>query len=200
MTLTHVQKRARIATPPLADLGWALVGAVAYGAVGAAANLLLPQLALFRPAAAVLVLSALLRGPVVGFGTGFLGDLLVGAWQGGVWLHWSLGVGLAGAVIGLLWLWSDLDAAPALTRMDLQKIVFFTCAGFFVGAFFPALVDIILGAALSLALIVWAIPAWLVNAFWGTTLGTLLLVLWKSAASRRLLRRPADRQSLPRRD
>ncbi|MGE5553682.1 MAG: ECF transporter S component [Betaproteobacteria bacterium] len=200
MALTHAQKRARIAAPTLADLGLAVAGAVGYGLAGVAANLLLPRLALFRPAAAVLVLSALLGGPVVGFGAGFLGDLLVSLWQGGVWVHWSLGMGVAGAVIGLLWLWSDLDATPALTRLDLQKIAFFTCAGFFAGAFLPALFDLILGAALPLALLVWALPAWLLNAFWGTVLGTLLLVLWKNATRGGLFRRSFEKKTLPRRE
>lgn len=203
MALTHAQKRSRIGAPPLSDLAWAMAGAVAYAAVGTAFARLFPAMGFLRPAAAVLVLAALLRGPVVGFGTGFLGDLLLGLWlgsasggaAGGVWLHWSLGAGLAGALIGLLWLWSDLDATPALTGVDLQKIAFFTCVGFFAGAFVPAVIDAVLGASLSLALLVWALPAWLLNFFWGTVLGTLLLVLGKYAAGRRLVRRSARRRA-----
>lgn len=200
MALTHLEKRGRIISPSLVDLFYTLAGAVAYGVVAAGATSLLPRVILFRPAAAVLTLAALLGGPVVGFGTGFLGDLLLGLWQGGVWPHWSVGMGLAGAFIGLLWLWSDLDAVPAvITRLDLQKIAFFCCAGFFLGALVPALIDILLGATASLALLVWAIPAWLVNAFWGTVLGTLLLVLWHHAAGQALVRRRAGRQDQARR-
>jgi hypothetical protein len=200
MGLTHEQKRARLVAPTLADLGRALVGAAAYGAVGAAVNLLLPQWVLFRPASAVLVVSSLQGGPVVGFVAGFVGDLLTGLWQGGIWLHWSLGMGVAGALIGFLWLWSDLDATPALTWVDLQKIAFFTGLGFGAGAFLPAFVDLALGAAFPLALIVWALPSWLVNAFWGTVLGSLLLALWKAAGRRWSARRASENRPLPHRD
>lgn len=184
MTLTHLEKRERVFSPALADLGYILAGAAAYSVVAAAASSLLPGLILFRPAAAVLVLSALLGGPVVGFGAGFLGDLLLGLWQGGIWLHWSLGAGLAGALTGLLWLWSDIDATAILTRTDLQKISFFACGGFLLGALAPGLVDILLGASPSLALVVWAAPTWITNSFWGVVLGTLLLALWKNLAGR----------------
>lgn len=184
MALTHLEKRGRIIAPRLADLGLTLLGAAAYAVVGWGAGLLIPQWALFRPTAAILTVVALLGGPVVGFGAGFLGDLVLSLWQGSVWLHWSLGAGVAGLILGLLWLWSDLDATPTLTRTDFQKIAFFCCAAFFAGSFLPAAVDVALGAALSLALLVWAIPMWLTTAFWGTVLGTILLILWKQAAGR----------------
>jgi uncharacterized membrane protein len=178
----------------------ALAGAAAYSAVGAVAATLLPGLAFFRPAAAVLVFAALTGGPLVGCLTGLLGDLLLGVWQGGVWLHWSIGMGLAGGVIGLLWLWSDLDTSPALTRTDFAKISFFTAAGFFLGSFLPAVLDIALGAAVSLAFLVWALPAWVANALWGIVLGTLLLLFRKGAAIRRAERRSRAGRPLLRRD
>lgn len=202
MAPTHGEKRARIAAPPLRDLWLALAGAAAYSAVGAATAILLPALAFFRPAAAILVFAALLGGPLVGFGAGFFGDLLLGLWLGGVWLHWSLGVGLAGAVIGLLWLWSDLDTTPAVTRVDFSKIVFFVGSGFFLGAFLPALLDVLLGAAVSLAFLAWAVPTWLLNSVWGIVLGTLLLVLWKSYTAAKPAPIPTStppERSLPRR-
>ncbi|MGE5507726.1 MAG: ECF transporter S component [Chitinophagales bacterium] len=179
MALTHSQKRERIASPTLSDLQAIAAGALGYALLGAACGFLPGGLSLFRPAPAVVVLAALTGGPVVGFGAGFLGDLLLGLWQGGLWLHWSLGVGVAGALTGLLWLWSDVDAAPALSRRDLLKIACFSTAGFLAGALFSALVDLALGAALPLAFLAWALPAWLVNTFWGTVLGSLALTYLK---------------------
>lgn len=187
MSLSHSQKRSRIASPTLGDLQSIAMGALGYAVLGAAAGFLPGGLSLFRPAPAVVVVAALAGGPVVGFGTGFLGDLLLGIWQGGLWLHWSLGVGVAGALLGLLWLWSDLDSAPCLSRTDLLKIGLFCTAGFLAGALFSALVDLLLGAALPLAFLAFALPAWLVNTFWGTVLGSLALICLKKARRGRVV-------------
>lgn len=175
MVPSHAEKRARALKPDLRGVLQIVAGALAYLAV------MIPCLAwpggvlFFRPGAGIVAIAALLYGPAIGFGAGFLGDLLLGLWQGNVWLHWSLGVGVFGLITGLLWLWSDIDTEKTFGRRDAAKVAFFSTAGAIIGAFTACLIDMALGAALGEVLSVWVLPVAVLQALWGFGLASVLM-------------------------
>jgi uncharacterized membrane protein len=87
------------------------IGAVLYGIFSWATNIVqLPSVSLvsLRPAAALPAFFGLAFGPVVGFFTGAVGNILGDAIMGwGVYPVWDLGNGLMGMIPGLVWAFTD---------------------------------------------------------------------------------------------
>lgn len=174
MARSHAEKRRRVLAPDLSDWLRITGGSLLYLALSIPC-LAVPGGVLFlRPGAGVVATAALRFGPTVGFGVGLLGDLLLGLWQGNVWPHWSLGVGVFGLITGLLWLWSDVDQQARLSRRDLAKLAFFTTAGSIIGAFVTVIIDVALGASAREVLSIWLFPIALLQMAWGFGLGCLL--------------------------
>ncbi|HBY94915.1 MAG: ECF transporter S component [Ardenticatenaceae bacterium] len=91
------------------------VGAVLYGIFAWATNVIqLPSVSFvsLRPAVAIPIFFGLAFGPVVGFFTGAVGNILGDAITGwGVYPVWDLGNGLMGLIPGLIWAFSDRQRA-----------------------------------------------------------------------------------------
>lgn len=87
------------------------IGAALYGILSWATNVIqLPSVSLvsLRPAVVIPVLFGFAFGPVVGFFTGAVGNILGDAITGwGVYPVWDLGNGLMGLIPGLIWAFSD---------------------------------------------------------------------------------------------
>lgn len=132
---------------------------------------------LLRPGAALLVLAGAVHGPLVGFGAGFLGGFIADLAQNMVWLHWDLGLGVMGGVCGLYRYW--VGAEQGLTFKTSGQLGLLAVVGSFSGMFLAGLVDLLLGAPLIIAFYAWALPAALVNAFFGAIFGPLFLVVWE---------------------
>lgn len=189
MVLSHAEKRARMMQPTRKDAFLMGLGAVLYAVIAWLTYLFPVGDLLLRPAAGVVILFGMLFGPAVGFMTGFLGDLLTVVFQGDVWLHWSLGHGIMGLVVGLLWLWSDIDARQPLTGTEAVKVVVFTAAGSFLGMFFAACIDLLSGTPFRIALWAWGLPAALANTFFGALFALAGLFLYKNVGTDQLLPR-----------
>lgn len=91
------------------------VGAVLYGIFSWATNVIqLPSVSFvsLRPAVAIPIFFGLAFGPVVGFFTGAVGNILGDAITGwGVYPVWDLGNGLMGMIPGLIWAFKDKQRA-----------------------------------------------------------------------------------------
>ncbi len=91
------------------------IGAVLYGIFSWATNVIqLPSVSFvsLRPAVAIPIFMGLAFGPVVGFFSGAVGNILGDAITGwGVYPVWDLGNGLMGMIPGLIWAFEDKEKA-----------------------------------------------------------------------------------------
>ena len=133
---------------------------------------------LLRPGAALLVLAGAIHGPLVGFGAGLLGGFIADLAQNMVWLHWDLGLGVMGGFCGLYCYWVGVEEEQRLTLKATGKLMLLAVVGSFSGMFLAGLVDLLLGAPPLIAFYAWALPAALVNAFFGAIFGPLLFAGW----------------------
>ncbi len=99
------------------------IGAVLYGVFSWATNVFqLPSVSFvsLRPAVAIPIFMGLAFGPVVGFFSGLVGNILGDALTGwGVYPVWDLGNGLMGLIPGLLHAWPNADERVRVTKKVL---------------------------------------------------------------------------------
>jgi energy-coupling factor transport system substrate-specific component len=160
------------------------IGSILYGVLNALSNhLLLPTAPViaFRPQAALPMTAGLVYGPVVGFLTGFMGNLLGDGLSGygllNFW-HWHIGNGIMGCIPGLLHL---LGIRRITTIRDFgaaELSVVISSAGC-VG--FAVLADVLWVKQLSFpqSMNSWIWPAFLTDTVNGLVLVPLLLLFWK---------------------
>ncbi|NUQ38403.1 MAG: ECF transporter S component [Caldilineales bacterium] len=102
------------------------IGAALYGVLSWATNVIqLPSVSLvsLRPAVVIPVFFGFAFGPVVGFFTGAVGNILGDAITGwGVYPVWDLGNGLMGMVPGLIWAFRDEKARGKATYTVLYIV------------------------------------------------------------------------------
>ncbi len=102
------------------------IGAVLYGVFSWATNVFqLPSVSFvsLRPAVAIPIFMGLAFGPVVGFFSGLVGNILGDALTGwGVYPVWDLGNGLMGLIPGLLHAWAGADARVRVTKKVLMWV------------------------------------------------------------------------------
>jgi energy-coupling factor transport system substrate-specific component len=117
------------------------VGALLYGFFGwATTGLRIPGPfdSQIRPGVAIPLFFGAAFGPVVGFVTGFVGNLLIDGLGGEFYWNWSLGNGIMGLIAGL--------AANSYRRLDSPKAigtaVLYSIIGVLVGMGFAAVADI----------------------------------------------------------
>ncbi|MGD8192446.1 ECF transporter S component [Brevibacillus ginsengisoli] len=134
----------------------------------------------FRPAVAILAAYAAIEGPLFGFFMGFLGNIGVDILTGDYWWNWSIGNGIIGAVIGLLYLVPGF--APKKGEIHLIHYVMFiilSVIGNYVGLIVAALVDVCLSDYdFQMAVFQWGFGSATANTVMIAMLGIPLLFLY----------------------
>jgi len=127
------------------------VGSLVYAALNIAFNpfrISETQLIALRPSVAIPMFLGYIFGPLVGFATGFLGNVIGDAvsW-GGFWWNWDVGNGLLGLVPGLaLYL---LPEEERYSRKGLLAASLLAAAGSILGVGFASYIDYALGYGVS---------------------------------------------------
>jgi energy-coupling factor transport system substrate-specific component len=167
------------------EVVYAAIGAALYGVFSWVTNFLaLPAAGniSFRPAVAIPMFFGVAFGPIVGFLSGLVGNVLGDFLSGyGFWWSWDLGNGLMGLIPGLIagGIVSFRDTATIL------KAELFVILGVVVGMIVPSLLEIPLsGIDLSTALVGYFLPAALSDAINGLILVPILMVAYDAVAKR----------------
>ncbi len=167
------------------EVVFAAIGAALYGVLSWATNILqIPGAGnvAVRPAVVIPMFFGVAFGPIVGFITGFFGniisDLLSGA---GFWIWWDLGNGLMGFFPGLVY-------ASIVNYRDISSIVkaeVMAFVGIVVGMGVASISDIwVSGMSLAAVWTVDFIPAFITNAIWGLILLPILMVAYSAVQAR----------------
>jgi energy-coupling factor transport system substrate-specific component len=167
------------------EVVFAAIGAALYAVLSIATNALqIPSSGnvSFRPAVALVYFFGLAFGPIVGFITGalgnILGDLLSGA---GFWPYWDLGNGLQGLIAGFFHpMMTNFRAMRDLVLAEVAVVVS-TAVGMFVASLSEMWVS---GASWATVIFANFIPAFVPNIINGLILVPLLLIAYSAVAAR----------------
>jgi energy-coupling factor transport system substrate-specific component len=164
---------------------FAAIGAALYGVLSAITNVLnIPGAGnvSVRPAVSIVFLFGLAFGPIVGFITGALGNIISDLISGyGFWPWWDIGNGLMGLIAGLLVLrmttyrsWRDIGLG------EVAVIV-----GAAVGMFLASLTEIwVSGLDFTAAMVQNFVPSFLSNIINGLILTPILMVAYSAILKR----------------
>lgn len=137
----------------------------------------------FRPAIALLAVFAAIEGPLFGFLVGFLGNIGIDLLEGSFWLHWSLGNGIIGLIIGFLYLVPGYNPKKGeITFAHYIMFIILSAVGNYVGLILAALIDVWINKIEFLsAVFQWAFTPATVNVLMIGTLGVggLYLYSWR---------------------
>lgn len=167
------------------EVVYSAIGAALYGVLSYATNILaLPAAGniSLRPAVAIPFFFGIAFGPIVGFLTGAVGNILGDFMTGwGFYWSWDVGNGLMGFVPGLI-------AASIVSFKDVKSIVLadvFVVLGAAVGMLFSSMLEIPLsGLDFSTAFSGYFLPSFLSNIVNGVILVPILMVAYDAVASR----------------
>lgn len=167
------------------EVVYAAIGAALYGVFSFVTNFLaLPAAGniSLRPAVAIPMFFGVAFGPIVGFLSGFVGNVLGDFLSGyGFWWSWDLGNGLMGLIPGLI----TLNIKSFRDSASIIKAEIFVILGVVVGMLVPSLLEIPLsGIDLQTALVGYFLPAALSNAINGLILVPILMVAYDAVAAR----------------
>jgi energy-coupling factor transport system substrate-specific component len=167
------------------EVVYAAIGAALYGVLSAATNF--AQIAgsgnvSFRPAVGIVFFFGLAFGPIVGFITGALGNILGDLLSGyGFWPWWDLGNGIMGLVAGLF----IVKMTTYRAWKDLVWGAVAVIAGSAAGMFLASLTEIwISGLTFEAAMIQNFIPSLVTNLFWGIIVTLILMVAYSAVLAR----------------
>ncbi len=163
---------------------YAAIGAALYGVLSALTNVLaIPGAGnvSVRPAVAIVFLFGLAFGPLVGFITGLLGNLIADLFFGQFWFWWSLGNGLMGLVAGLFMpMMTDYRRLRDLAFGEVAVIL-----GAAVGMLLASLSEIwVSGADMTTVFVANFWPAFLSNIINGLILTPILMIAYSAIVSR----------------
>jgi len=135
-----------------------------------------------RPAVVIPMFFGIAFGPIVGFITGFVGNILADLISGyGFWIWWDLGNGLIGLVAGLC-AGMMVDYKRAKDLITAEIFVVLACA---VGMFVASLSEMwVSGLDFATAMATTFVPAFVVNIINGLILTPLLMIAWSAIRSR----------------
>jgi energy-coupling factor transport system substrate-specific component len=167
------------------EVVYAAIGAALYGVLSALtnwANIAGSGNVSFRPAVGIVFFFGLAFGPIVGFITGALGniigDLISG---GGFWLWWDLGNGIMGLVAGLFMPYMTTYRAWKDLLLGALSVVLGAAAGMFLASVTEIWVS---GITFTASMIQNFIPAFITNAFWGIIVTLILMLAYSAVVSR----------------
>jgi len=168
------------------EVVYAAIGAALYGVLSWATNFIaLPsvgQISL-RPASCIPMFFGIAFGPVVGFLSGAVGNVLGDFLSGwGFWWSWDVGNGLMGLIPGLI-------SASVVNFRDTKTILkaeLFVILGAVIGMGFSSLMEIPLyGTDFKTAVVGYWIPAGLDGIINGLILVPILMVAYDAVVKRR---------------
>ncbi|UFJ39423.1 ECF transporter S component [Brevibacillus humidisoli] len=138
----------------------------------------------FRPAIAILAVTAAIFGPVTGFFVGFLGNMGVDLLLQDIWWHWSVANGIIGFITGLLYVVPGYQPRQGqMLGMHLVMFVVLAAAGNYTGLTLAALLDVMVSETpFQEAIFGWAVTPATSNVLLSSVLGIPLLygyVVWK---------------------
>lgn len=169
------------------------VGTALYAAFNVFFNILqLPgaQLVALRPSVCIPMFFGYAFGPIVGFVSGFLGNVISDAisW-GGFWWNWDVGNGLMGLIPGLAAYFLSKDEMYG--RKGLVSVAVLAVLASVIGMGFAAFTDYVFGYGISTieeAIYALFLPAAVTNAINGAILTPILVSAYASAAKGRARR------------
>ena len=167
------------------EVVYSAIGAALYGVLSWATNVLaLPAAGniSLRPAVAIPMFFGVAFGPLVGFFTGAVGNILGDFLSGwGFFWNWDVGNGLMGLIPGLM-------AGQVKSFKDqgtLIKAVIYSVIGAAVGMLFAAVTEKFIGGLeWSVALGGYFMPAFISNAVNGGILVPILMIAYDAVAAR----------------
>jgi energy-coupling factor transport system substrate-specific component len=167
------------------EVVFAAIGAALYGVLSVLTNW--AQIAgsgnvSFRPAVAIVFFFGVAFGPIVGFITGALGNIIGDLLSGfGFWPWWDLGNGIMGLVAGLFA--GQMTTYRAIKDLILGAIA--TVLGAAAGMFLASFTEIwVSGLTFATAMITNFVPAFITNIVWGVPLTLILMVAYSAVISR----------------
>lgn len=166
------------------EVVFAAIGAALYGVLSALTNMLqIPGSGnvSFRPAIAIVYLFGVAFGPIVGFITGLLGNIIGDLLSGyGFWPWWDLGNGIMGLVAGLFYPY--MTNYRALKDLALGEVAVIVSN---VGIFLAALTEIwVSGITFATTLVQNFVPGFLSNIVNGLILTPILMIAYSAVVSR----------------
>jgi energy-coupling factor transport system substrate-specific component len=167
------------------EVVYAAIGAALYGVLSALTNFLqIPGAAnvSVRPAVSIVFFFGLAFGPIVGFITGMLGNIIGDLLSGyGFWIWWDIGNGLMGLVAGLFVItMTDYRAVRDLVLGGVAVVMAVA-----VGMFFASLTEIwVSGITFTTTMIQNFIPSFLTNTVNGLILTPILMVAYSAIVRR----------------
>lgn len=167
------------------EVVYSAIGAALYGVFSWVTNFLaLPAAGniSFRPAVAIPMFFGVAFGPIVGFLSGFVGNVLGDFLSGyGFWWSWDLGNGLMGLIPGLI----ANQIVSFKSTSSIIKAEIFVVLGAAIGMLVPSLLEIPLsGIDANTALVGYFLPAFLSDAVNGLILVPILMVAYDAVARR----------------
>lgn len=167
------------------EVVFAAIGAALYGVLSALTNF--AQIGgsgnvSFRPAVAIVFFFGVAFGPIVGFITGALGNIIGDLISGyGFWPWWDLGNGIMGLVAGLFI--GQMTNYRAMKDLVVGGIA--TVLGAAVGMFLSSFTEIwVSQVSFATAMLTNFIPALLTNIAWGIPLTLILMVAYSAVITR----------------
>ncbi len=167
------------------EVVFAAIGAALYGVLSALTNF--AQIAgsgnvSFRPAVAIVFFFGVAFGPIVGFITGALGNIIGDLLSGyGFWPWWDLGNGIMGLIAGLVY--PMMTNYRAIKDLILGGIA--TILGAVVGMFLSSVTEIwVSGLTFAAAMVQNFIPAIITNIVWGVPLTIILMIAYSAVVAR----------------
>lgn len=167
------------------EVVYAAIGAALYAVLAVATNFIqIPSAGnvSFRPAVAIPMFFGIAFGPLVGFITGFLGNIISDMISGyGFWFWWDLGNGIMGFLPGLMaFSFTSFKAQATLIKAEIYVIV-----GVLVGMAVAALSEMwVSGADMNTVIVGNFVPAVIPNLINGLILVPILMIAYDAVVSR----------------
>jgi energy-coupling factor transport system substrate-specific component len=167
------------------EVVYAAIGAALYAVLAVATNFIqIPSAGnvSFRPAVAIPMFFGIAFGPLVGFITGFLGNIISDMISGyGFWFWWDLGNGIMGLIPGLMaFSFTSFKAQATIIKAEIYVIV-----GVLVGMAVASISEMwVSGADMNTVIVGNFVPSVIPNLINGLILVPILMIAYDAVVSR----------------
>jgi energy-coupling factor transport system substrate-specific component len=167
------------------EVVYAAIGSALYAVLAVATNFIqIPSAGnvSFRPAVAIPMFFGIAFGPLVGFISGFLGNIISDMISGyGFWFWWDLGNGIMGLIPGLMaFSFTSFKAQATLIKAEIYVIV-----GVLVGMAVASISEMwVSGADMNTVIVGNFVPSVIPNLINGLILVPILMIAYDAVVSR----------------